>query len=616
MKKIICTHLLITTLLCLWSFGIIAQNLEEQASQYVWNLSSLYSNNQEWQTEVNYIEKKLESIPDLKGKAFLNPSNMLEVLNKVSDLRSRAAKLVIYGALLENLDITSSDAKNKYDAALKLEDQVESTVGFMKYDVNKVPHSTLEQWYQTTPELKVHKKRINRVKNESKYLLSEETESSLRSLKRLWNQSGDTFQSIMESDLNWPTITLSNGEKMTLDLRGFYSIRKSNNKEDIALGVRSFLEFLKQYEEVFKIQLINRVDKDLQLAQLRGFATGPDANFFLRDGFPSGTAKTFRDAAKQNKATLQRFVKIIGRIIGTSQHSYADLYIRINHVPKSFTIEESIDIVFDATKFLGPVYQNKLRQVLSDSILHLGPSKNKRNMWAIYPPIADAKAYTIMKYNESFLASNIFMRAMIGNLAQYHYRADTRDDPPVYNNSIIYTGSLLHYDFLINKSKTKEDKLFYLVEAGKRLWNSFFKYAIYASFENEIEKRLASNSPLDVSEISNIYYQELKRFLGNDIDIPEVYKYEWMTISQPFSSYEHQYWPIAIAASCNILERIQSDEIITALLLGKTNVESDRSHQILEYADIKMNETDAYDYLILHMNNILDQIEKSLANDD
>jgi oligoendopeptidase F len=587
-----------------------AQKSKKQ-DDYIWNLSTLYASDTEWNKDVSYIQTNTPKIKELENIAINSADDLLMILNRVSDLRGRAAKLIIYGLALENLNTKSEEAKSRLEIASKLEGDVETAVSFINHDIAKISINLIEKWYAQNPDLKIHVKRINRIISEAPYRLHKETEKVLKSLNRIKSQSGETYQAIIESDLNWPSVTLSDGAIVTITLRKYLSLRRRSNSKDRAIISKAFLNYLSTYSEVFKIQLSKRIDSDFQLAKLKGFPTGPDADFFLADGFPIGTAKTMREAAFKNRKTLQRFIKVQTKLNGFLQANYADIYFKGQRIEKPFTIAESVEIVLKGTEFLGKEYQKKLIEVLNDSTMHLANLKNKRYMWALYPPVGGAKPYIIMTYNESFLSSNVFMRAVIANLVQHHYKPDTRDDPAVYGNGIVYVGSLMHYDYLIKNATSKDEKLFYLVEETKRLWNSFFKYAIYASFENEIEKRLKANEPPQASEISQIYYNLIKQFFGDDVIIPEEFKYEWMTIAQPFRTYEHQYWPVAMSAACAILERIDEDTI-KDLLIGKTKADSDRSHQILLTAGIPMNTIESYQPLMNRMNKLLDAIEKEM----
>lgn len=610
------TILSITFLSCMHGFP---QNITKQINaiqsrpleSYSWDLSTLYSNEQDVEKEIKEIQLLIGSMEELKRLQLNSSSDLLFLMDRVSDVRKRAAKLVVYGALISNLDKTSESAQKIYDQALEVEDKVESEVAFMKHKVADLAPARIALWMKEEPRLQAHIKRLNRIAYEREYFLDPKSEGTLKKLNRFRLQSGRTYQALLDSDLDWPVYNFS-GRDIVLDIGQYFNLR-SNSDDASKDGVRKFHEYMARYEDLLAIQLTNRIEMDLQLANLRGIESSIDAEFFIRDGFPIGSVQNFRNAAQKHAGVLSEFVRIKSRLLGNDQTGYADLYQSLPSFEDTYPIGRSVEILLNATKRFGTAYQQRLVEVFNDSVLHFANLPTKRRMWAIYPPVGGAKPYTIMSYNDSFLASNVFARAMVGNLAQHHYEPDTRDDPPVYNNGVIYTGGLLHYEYLIDQAQSPEEKLFYLIEAANRIWNSFFKYSIYATFEFEIEERLKAGKYLTGEEVSQIYYDVLMKFFDNDIQIPEHYRYEWMTIAQPFYTYEHQYWPVAIAAASVILDRIEEDEKIQNLLIGKTETQWDRSHQILKAVGIDMGEESTYMSIATRMKKYMDDM-KNLSN--
>ncbi|PIA81999.1 hypothetical protein BFR04_11890 [Gaetbulibacter sp. 4G1] len=608
--KIIIRNLLLLVF-CFSLFAKAQQNSKPFVpSSFKWDLKSIYDDSIPWESKIAQLKKENIQVSHLEGLIKEDYDNLYMVLERVSQLRGKVAKLVIYGALMENLDYTSVEAQQQFLEALEIEDEIEATTSFINYEIAKIPSNDIQKQILTQPKLAKHIKRINRIKEEAKFRLPKETEKALLGMKRLWLQSGQTYQALFENkNLDWPEVMLSNKERIKVFPRQFFNIRKSSNSKDRVNVSKTFLNSISKYKDILAIQLTKRIETELQIGKFRGFSSGIDAEFFIRDGFPVGTTSTFRDIAFKHRELLQKYCKIVAKLNGNKKPHYADVYAGTANIDREFSLQESIDIVYNSTHYLGDEYKSKIDSLLNENTFHFEMSKNKRIMWAIFPPVGGAKPYTIMPYNNTYRASSVLSRAIVGNLAQHHYKPDTRDDPPVYNNGIIYVGSLLHQDYLIKEAHNKEEKLAYLQAGIYSLYNTFFKYAVYASFEYEIEKRLQMGKSPNGEEVSNIYYGVLKNYYGKQIEIPKEYAYEWMTIAQPFNTYEHQYWPVAMAAACNILENIGEVQV-KKLLIGKTNAKSDRSFQILKEAGIDMTKPHVYNSLIKKMYYYFDEMDK------
>lgn len=592
--------------------AIQGQNKQYNIDDFKWDLSTLYDESVSFEKQVEQLHQEKNEIKKLEGQISQNVENLEMVLDRVSVLRGKAAKLVIYTALKENLDFTSKIAQRQFLIALEIEDEIESSTNFINTEVGQITKKEIEDLLIESPSLQKHKKRINRIKREKKYRLSQETERVLLGMKRLWLQSGQTHQSIFENrDLNWPKIKDRNENEISLFPSEFFRIRRSKDLDTRTKGTKIFLEHIEKYKDLLAIQICKRIEAELLIGRSRGFPTGIDAEFFLRDGFPIGATNILRKAALDNKELFQRYCKTISRLNGNLSPQYSDVYIGTASIDGKISLDESIKIVYEATEDLGNQYRKKIDSLLKEDTFHFRMSPTKRIMWAIYPPVGGSKPYTIMPYDESFRASSVLSRAIVGNLAQHHYSPDTRDDPPVYNNAIIYVGSLLHRDYLTQQAVDKSSKLKYLQAAAYGLYNTFFKYAVYASFEYEIESRLLKGEYPDGEDVSNIYYGVLQRYLGDEINLPAEYAYEWMTIAQPFNTYEHQYWPVAMAAACEIVNQIKIPKV-NDLLIGKVTEESDRSYQILKEAGIDLMDDRTYSALFSKLEFYLDEIDKLL----
>ena len=610
MKKTITCIIVISNILT-----TLGQHFKQNTKDYIWDLSSLYANDNEWTNDKVFIIKNVKKISEIPDSVS-SDKELSTILDFVSDLRSRSAKMVVYSALLSNLDYTSEQAQQKYDTATQLEDLVESHVFKVEQLLTDIPKEKLNNWLNNSQSLQVHKKRINRVLEQEPYLLNSEAEKVLRSLNRMRQFPGETYTSFMDSKIGWPACTLQDGTEIILTPSNYSKYKNSKVEEDRNKVITTFLNFLGSNSNLLGNLLVSRIATDLQIAKLRGFVSGADAQFFMRDGFAVGGHNVLLNAVRQNKNALQRFIKVRASLLKQERINYEQLHSNPFSSNDTFSLKESINIIKNATAFLGEDYQSKLIGVLSDSTFHLVQTTNKRNMWAIYPPVGGAKPYTIMSYNDSFLASNVLARALVGNLAQHHYSPDTRDDPPVYNNGVIYVGSLLHYDYLIHSSADKNKKLYYLVEEANRLWKSFFRYLIFAELEHYIEASINNNFIPNGETISNKYYSIITSYYGTEyVEIPNEYKYEWLTFQQPFHTIEHQYWPPAIATACSILEKVaKGNDNALNLLLGKVTEESDRSYQILKAAKIDLLDIETYNPLINRMNRLLDEIELVIAH--
>ena len=97
--------------------------------RYIWDLSPLYSNQAAWESERSYILQRVQTIGQLRGSGKQSASALADELDAIADLRTRAAKMSIYGDLVNSVD-SSPLAQTQYDVGTALQTAAEAAVSF------------------------------------------------------------------------------------------------------------------------------------------------------------------------------------------------------------------------------------------------------------------------------------------------------------------------------------------------------------------------------------------------------------------------------------------------------------------------------------------------------
>ena len=338
----------------------------------------------------------------------------------------------------------------------------------------------------------------------------------------------------------------------------------------------------------------------------------------MRDGVPVGSYKTMLNVAAKNNDLLNKCAGVLSKLLGVEKISYQDFYALPKSYSRAFPINEAFEIILDALKPMGKEFIDKAKEEIVKPTMHLVPLPEKRTFYANQMPIAGMPSYTMLTYRGTFPE----LRALMGVVAQKVRFAnmpkedcpDTRDDPPIYGNGMLYVTEMLLGDYLVEKAKTKEEKLFYLHQALFRLWQHNFSEVTNAELDAAIQQMVINNNPPGGEKISETYYQLLRKRYGN-INVDSVFANEWMANSVPFQSYEGQFFVPAMAASCIAYENIKkgkpgANKIITESLMGKG--ETDLSYDMFKTVGIDLAEEETYQAMYDRMNYLLDEIQKLL----
>jgi oligoendopeptidase F len=584
--------------------------------RYVWDLSPLYANDAAWEAERRAIAEKIGTIGRLRGTVGRDSKSLADALDEVYDLRARAAKMAVYGMLLDETDIRSAIVRTRYDVGTAIEIEVEPAVEFVEEEIRAIDRERLARWLREEPRLERHRRRITRIQFEAPYSLDREAQAVVESMARWPRIAADAFSTLHESPLGWPTMKDAAGEDVVVDLGAFSRLRRSADRDERERATRAFLNRLRELESVFGLMLTRRIEADLTIARHRKFDDGIEALWLLRDGMPPGSHRIMIDVARRNLPTLRRYVDLRRRALGLERFSYADFFATPQGIRRTFTIDDAREIAVSASAPLGAEYQARLRARLKERWFHLPPLPEKRDTFAVFPPVGGIAPYFMMTYQPTFRQSRVFTggATIMMTFADIprDRMPDTRDDPPIYGNGLIYVGNMLHDDYLTKSATDRKERVAYLVHQLDLIWQQYFRWVLVAELDVAVQSMIANGATPTGAQVTKMYLDLLRQYYGSAVDIDEAFGGEWMTFSVPFLSYEHQFWPPAMAAACTIFERLQRGDA-TARKFDQVQGRGDLdlSYQLLKQIDVDMATPAPYEAVIRRM----ERLEADLARE-
>jgi oligoendopeptidase F len=267
-------------LLLLTSFIILcnelfSQNIAQKSlSEYVWDLTYIFPSDKAWGEELKAVQERAKNISTVKSKMGQSAAELAKAMDAIYDLRSRAAKLMIYGMLKHDVNTEDDEAKQMHEAAANLEREVESSLGFLNLEVVKIGANKLKNWIATEPRLARHERRINRIILQAPYSVPGELQSVIETMKGWPAVSGDGFFALYESDLDWPTYKNSEGNSVTVSYSTYRNLRRSANANDRLNTAKTYLSYISKYENIMGHLYTSRIKADLAIARCYVVAQG------------------------------------------------------------------------------------------------------------------------------------------------------------------------------------------------------------------------------------------------------------------------------------------------------------------------------------------------------
>jgi oligoendopeptidase F len=168
---------------------------------------------------------------------------------------------------------------------------------------------------------------------------------------------------------------------------------------------------------------------------------------------------------------------------------------------------------------------------------------------------------------------------------------------------------------MVDRAKTKEDKLFYLGQIMENYRGTFFRQAMFAEFQLAINDLANKGEGLSGDKMSALYLDLLKRYHGPNVRMEPAYSSEWAYIQHfYFGFYVWQYATSITAANFfaqKLLHGTDADRerYLTVLRSGG----SDYGYNLLKKGGLDMATAEPYRLIVDSFSKVLDQAEALVA---
>ena len=603
----------------------VSTSLTAAEREYIWDLSPLIGDHEVWTAERDWVLARIETIDELADGEFGGPSELADVLDAAYELRARATRLAVFGFLTSDVDTSSERGRLYYDVGTSLEHRALGSVGFLKRRILDLGVDRLRVWLEEEPRLERHRRWLNDILRLEPYALDAEAEEIVESAARWPRLPADLFAPLHGADVGWPTVRLGSGEEMKVDRSTYISRRSSPLRADRLAVARAYFGHLGELEELFGLLYTRRVEADLTLARLRGFDDAIEALWLQRDGMPAGSHLPMIAVARESRETLRRYVELRSRVLGVERAALVDLHAPVPGLPEGIPIPSALETAVAALASLGSEFESTLRVLTGQPWMHLEATPHKARSYAIWPSVAGSPPYFFLSYDGSLdhsrrVAGGLALQAAFASIPP-DLTPSTRDDPGIYANGMIYVGDMLHDDYVVSRASGRAERIATLTHSLDFLWQHFFRWVLVSELDVEVQARVLAGEPPSGSAISDLYGRLQREYYGGvsgSMELEATDAAEWMSFSVPFLSYEHQFWPAAVAMAAVIIERTEAGDTRVAercwRLLGRGEV--DRTYQLLESIGIDMASREPYEAVIRRMDALLTALAGELTPRD
>jgi oligoendopeptidase F len=592
---------------------------DEISQNYKWNLTDIFKDDEEWETEFKSVSEKVSGYQKFEGKLAENAEILLACFKFDEDINIKLDQLHLYAMLSKDSDMRVGKYHSMDDRVSSLYAKAGAARSFIRPELLKIPDEKLKSIIESNEDLKIYRQNIDDLLRSKKHTLSNPEEKILAMAAELTQTPYNTFSIFTNADLKMPFIEDDQGSVIELSHGRYYSAMYSKDRAYRTRVFKAYLESYKSYVNTFTVLFNGNLKTNIFNARARNFNSALESALH-RNNIPTSVYYSLIESADKNLQPMHRWAALKKKLLGISELCPYDVYVTVfnSHNEKKYSYEEGIEIVLNSLKPMGDDYLSSLNKAFSNRWIDVFETKAKRSGAYSSGTTFGVHPYVLLNWTE--LLNDVFTLTHEMGHNMHSYYTGQYQPYPYANYSIFlaevastFNESLL-LDHLLEIAESRREKLFLLERYLNNITATFYRQVMFAEFEMIVYDRTEKGESLTSEVLSELYKTIYQKYWGPDMFVPEEEQYTWARIPHFYYNFYVYQYATGFAASEVLAKKVkmQGDPAVNKYLSFLKAGSSDYPINILTKAGVDMNSPEPVRAISERMNQILDEMESLL----
>jgi oligoendopeptidase F len=592
--------------------------------RYKWNLSEIFPNWDAWEASYKQLDAGIDRYAALKGTLKEGPDRVLAAFRLSEELGQLAYRVWYFPSLRYDEDQRDNTVNARRQQVQILFAKWKQAESWFSPELLQIPLETIRQWMDAMSALALYRFAIEDLYRQQEHVLDEAGERLMSLASRLASSPSDAYGALSTADARFPTITLSNGEQVTVSYGQYRAILAT--RRDQADRAAAFSALHDVYEATLNTYatLYNGVcQRDWFQARARGYDSTLQAALH-GDNIPTSVVENLIATTRAGVDPLRRYHKLRRRILGVPSYHVYDFSIPIVTYDRKYRYDDVLDWIVEAVEPLGPEYQARMRQGFSGGWIDVYENEGKRS-GAYSAPVYGTHPYMLLNYTDT-LDDMFTLAHEMGH--SMHTILSHESQPFVYSNYTIFVAEVpstlneaLLLEYLLARTTDPSERIFLLQHAIDNITGTFYTQVLFADYELRAHRLAEQDQPITSEILTDMYTTLLTDYYGDALDLNPQTGLTWARIPHFFSSpyYVYQY-ATCFASAARIAQEIMHgspqqkadarDRYLTLLRSGG----SDHPMALLKKAGIDLSQPDTVLAIVRQLDDLVSRLEREIDN--
>ncbi|MBE6139026.1 MAG: oligoendopeptidase F [Firmicutes bacterium] len=530
----------------------------EVPNEYKWDLSKMYKENNEIEKDIDKVNELTPKILEFKSHIMDSSDSLYNFLKTTEEQDRIITKLYVYSKMAFDVDTKDNKTKALKMKIEKLNEGLSEQFSFIEPEMMESDYETVLKYISENKKLKEYRFYLEDIYRFKPHSLSQKEEDIyVRALNAFGNCS-ETFNNINNADIDLGYIKNENGEDVKLTQSNYFVFMKSKDRSVRENAFNAMYNYFKNRKNTLASTYVGEIKESSFVTNVKKYNSTLERSLF-NDNIDVSVYKNLIDTVHKNLDLMYDYMELRKKMLNLEKLHMYDIYVDLVKCDKdNIPFEEGKKILFEALKPLGEKYLNDLNKAFDEKWIDIYPGEGKRSgaySWGCY----DSYPYLLLNYNDTVDAVSTMGHELGHSMHSYYSKSQNYVDSnyPIFLAEIASTvNEVLINDYMYKNAKTKEEKIFYLVDFLDTVRTTLYRQTMFAEFEMIMHQKEQDGIPLTEEEISNTYYELNKLYYGDNVVSDDNIRYEWSRIPHFYTPFYVYKYATGLSAALSIASRI------------------------------------------------------------
>jgi oligoendopeptidase F len=522
------------------------RNRSEIPAEFRWDFSAIYPSWEAWEAGMREMEAKTEAFAALKGTLKNGPDAVLKAYLAFDEIGKLQYRVYRYPQLQRDVDTRDQTVAGRFQRVNALFAKFDTATAWFTPELLTLPQATMQRWLEQTPALAPYRFPILEAYRRAAHTLDEKGERLLSLAGRFNDSPREAYQELSTSDIKFPTVTLADGQSVTLSPGAYHALLETNrNQADRAKAAAAHLGAYSTTANTYAALYSGVLQRDWFVAQARNFATTLDAALDS-NAVPREVVLTLVEATRAGAAPLQRYLRLRKKLLKLDTYHPYDGSLPLFKSDKTYPYDTARELALASVAPLGDDYVSRYRRFVGGGRIDVYENPGKRS-GAYSAGVYGVGPYLLLNYNDTL--DSVFTFAHEAGHAM-HTVLSSENQPFVTADYTIFvaevastTNERFLLEELLRRTSDPKERFLLLQHAADSIVGTYYTQVLFADFELQVHQLAERGEPVTTEVLRKVYRDTARVYYGDAVTFDEFYEYTWARISHFFNSpyYVYQY---------------------------------------------------------------------------